>query len=334
MAKKKDEVLFSGEYVSGKEGKPSKEELKEITKSIDSFSKEPRYEKKLGDEGLFYTTEKEKKGKRPPKEGDLGYYNKDQPGYSSELEKGDVELIPLGRGDVLGPARKEEIIDKENLFKDKYGYPGQRIVEGTYRRVSNVNPVETVIGAKGYLSEKKLKLEASRYGITGSDFENFKNQGKLAIVKNIIDTGKSRELARKKDEAFINRSEAATRGIESSTTKRYAEVARIEAQVPKGGRRLVQFGTTNFGNAPIYLNAGNTHSSIRERYTPSTASGVQNSIQNSRFVLAQLRQNVVGGGYGVGNPKVTIVVSRLAGKNNGPTLGPSVLQKLSNFRRR
>lgn len=359
------DILFSEEYVEGKERKLKDKELDEMAESIskDSF-KEPKYEK----EGGLFDVEKKREERKPvdtpfgkdtsgekweaPKEGTIK-------GYRSELE--DVEYkqsVPMYAGTVdISEKQAAEIrAEREAKWKAQNKLPGENIIQGTYRKVTS-NPLDVIAGAKGYASESKMKLEASTYGITPAEFEQKKAAGKLWEVKAWIDDRKKRALQQKKEEAYVKRIIGETRAVEATAAKREQQVA--QAEIPKGGNKIVYFGSKNFGQSPIPVNAAGSHGDIRSRYLPGQQTGVATSLANSRLAMAQLRERAVPRGssgvsipsalmpnqqpqYMAGVPNTVVKLSANAGSRSvsklgnfsHPTPGPTILQRLSAIRKR
>jgi len=153
------------------------------------------------------------------------------------------------------------------------------------------NIIDSILATKAGMSETKLKFEASRVGIGVDEFEKLQREGNLQTVYKAIESGKERELLQKKLQAQTEKTEAQARNTESITEKREAQTGR--AAVPKGGNRLVQFGSTGYGKNPIYLAQANSHSYLREKYTPNSATGVSRSLDASRSQMARLQESVV-----------------------------------------
>ena len=244
-----------------------------------------------------------------------------------------------------------------------YNQKNKEIQDAEWKKVGQtLNPISTVIGAKGYLSEAKLKLEASKYGITPENFEAAKAKGKLNEVRYLIDQGRGRELAQKQAEAYRRSTLATAKANEAQAAQRYAKADQAEAQVGKGGRKLVSFGHAegSFGEGqPIYLNQQGSHGSVRAKFLPGKATGVSTSLASSRLEIAKMKNRVLGGvnqensGMAVQllQPHSNVVglpstVSRLASTNistgqggigtisklspfGKPRFGPSALSKLS-----
>jgi hypothetical protein len=275
--------------------------------------------------------------------------------------------------------------EKEGLSKiTKYG--DETAIDATFRSIksTSLNPVDFITGAKGYASEAKLKLDASRYGITPAEFERLKAGGSSLItitgvkggktqrevvglhgVYLAIQEGKKNELAIKAAEASIKKSAAETSNIQSSTASRYAAIdaSAPAATIPKGGRKLVQFGWKegSFGQEPTYINPEGLHGQMRTGgkyggFVPRQGSGVASSLANSKLEISRMKQRVLsgaGGGSinavqamqpnsrGYGAPSV---INKLAGSHSNsvsklapfgqPKLGPSILDKLSANKRR
>ena len=263
----------------------------------------------------------------------------------------EAEWVRAGKLPWESITEAERRREKEGL-KPVEKYPEEEPMDAVVRKVgrTSLNPIDAAVGAKGYLSENKLKYEASRYGITPEDFDKYKREGKLSTVKMIVDAGKQRELYQKGQEAREAKTRAETKGLTASTAKRYAETERIEATLPVGGRKLVQFGSSNFGQTPHYVNAAGTHGQMRSQFIPGQMSGVSTALANSRLEIARMKQRVLSGPGGNINAVQALmpqsdstgIISRLAG-NQGPkppygggmgVFKPSVLTKLGALRPR
>lgn len=103
-------------------------------------------------------------------------------------------------------------------------------------------------------------------------------------------------------EAELAKKRAEIKGIESQTAKRYAEIQGaydkkyqyIDNKQKEKDLHAVKFGskTGSFGKEPIYIVGGATPD-LRSKYTPSTATGVARSLENSRVGLARLHETVL-----------------------------------------
>jgi hypothetical protein len=191
-----------------------------------------------------------------------------------KLEQTKEQAIAKGKGDV-------------DIEEEVRGYRESKLPK---RGIT-----DTIVSAKGYWSEKKLKTEASKYGVTEKDFEQAKKEGKLSSVKLLVDQGKDREQERKNAKA---REEKASAEAQHERMKAYGSQVKAEQAdptVPKGGLRLVQFGTKegSFGQEPIYVNAAGSHGSIRERFLPGAQTGVATAMARSRLAMAEMKGRVV-----------------------------------------
>lgn len=406
VSQQKYDRSLSPEYVEAKEQKPQKGTVDKIVESIFANQpKEPEYKKESRFEPLQ---------EKPPREtyADMGK-GKEKVAYA-DMGKEKVEFAygdmrPSSSYDTPRPTGLAEIpnetavkhegdkrfydaryIDstedilardqREAMWKHEGKRPNESTLEATYRKVTAIppgsfNPVDAAVGAKGYLSETKLKWEASKYGITPKEFDaiasgkgeyvigkdgNYKLvKGRtLADVRGVIDQGRAREAALKRSEALNKESEAKVKSMASQATKRYAEAERIEATIPKGGRKLVQFGWEegSFGQVPTYVNAAGTHGQIRSQFVPDQAAGVKSAIARNRLVMAQMRATAVPrsygrleirlpggvpseGGFGAPPPSPQRTIALLSPNKgytprSGYAVGPSILQKLGAVRRR
>lgn len=370
------------DIIVGKKKKLSESELDEIAESITSFSPgEPEEKYTLDNVGLFDVAEKkeEKKERKPVSTGGLGEWEPPkkgtEKGYRSNEEETEYKAsLPIHSGTMSISDEQAEEIRKEREFKwkEQGKLPGETAIEATYRKVTT-NPLDIITGAKGYASETKLKWEASKYGITPQDFKKLKEGGSITVqvtgpkggkravsVKGLhgaysaIMEGKKNEAMLKAQEAAIKQSEATTKSIGSSTATRYAALE--QAQVPKGGHKLVQFGWKegSYGQEPIYMTQRGSHGAVRSQFVPNTGAGVKSSIARSRLGIAKMQQRALSG-VGTGgiraiqflqptpNVQRPTIISKLSGKASNtmvrlPSLsqqrpGPSILQKLG-FKRK
>lgn len=255
----------------------------------------------------------------------------------AQAEDFGIETIAYGKYPKAQEAKYEKMISPEEV---------KAIEDAEWRKIgqyANVpkQVVETiakapdaVVRAKGSASEMKLKWEASKYGITSDDFERLKKEpGGLKTVSMWVAMGKKSDQALQSEKAREEKNKALTENIRSSTVKRYAET---EARYPPGGRKLVQFGSTGFGQNPIYMNAYGTHGSVRSQYVPGQMTGVATGLANSRLEMARMKQRVLGGA-GTRPDVVQVlqptaspqkVISRLSSTPWTSGWQPSILQKL------
>jgi hypothetical protein len=209
---------------------------------------------------------------------------------------------------------------------------------------ATADPIGVAMTTIGGFSDAKLKLEAMKYGVLPSEFDDMTQTQKMALL---TDIGK------------LKKSEAETKYVAAGALKRESE-SEAEASktrirdtpvVPPGGRKLVQFGWKegSFGQEPTYVNASGVHGQMRSQYIPGRMSGVSTALANSRLEIAKMKSRVLGGAgreYGrsdiIGSmPRQApqSIISKLAGTRSNPTVGqfrqgPNVLQKLSTTRRR
>lgn len=251
---------------------------------------------------------------------------------------------------------------KQDIQDAKWSYVGEQL--NPVKSISDISGAVGglpggVIAAKGAMSEAKLKWEASKYGITPEMFENAKKQNRLDEVKDVIFSGKTKEAGLKHAQTLDEKTRAETAALKAQAAQRYAKAEQMSSpEVPKGGRRLVQFGSTDFGQTPLYMNARGTHSQMRSQFIPGKASGVSNSLAASKLEIARMKQRVLSGPSEGGvnavqllQPKPNIAglpstVARLAASSPranpvsklSPTStyrpGPSILDKLSANKRK
>ena len=290
------------------------------------------------------------------------------------------------RKDIQSNLKSGGILMKKNIqdaeWKKVNELPGQ-VVKYTAGVPGGI--VQGALKAKGYLSETKLKYDASKYGINPEQFDAMMNakeydeKGNVIgpkkfkmhfagpkggkgyskevtageYIANVVAEGKSKEMRLKTSEQAIKVSQATVKNIESSTALRYAREEQM-ATVPQGGRKLVQFGSGNFGQTPYYVNQADTHGAIRSQFLPGQMSGVSTSLANSRLEMARMKQRVLagaGGNYGAvqalmpSQSQNMAVISRLSPSGNqggrpppyGGGMGafkPSVLTKLGAIRKK
>jgi hypothetical protein len=241
-------------------------------------------------------------------------------------------------------------------------YPGEGAIDATFRNIKGAvksiptNPIDVITGVKGYASEAKLKLEASKYGITPEHYERLKGTTEgVDFIRETIGRGKSAEAGLKHAVSIDEKTKAEAAALRAQASQRYAKAEQI-SQVP-AGRKAIQFGSNAFGQSPIYITGG-SHGAVRQKFIPGQNSGVSTSLAASRLEIARMKERVLSGASGSGinavramQPHANIgglpsAVSRLAASSPranpvsklSPTgqyrMGPSILDKLSSFRKR
>jgi len=283
--------------------------------------------------------------------------------YTAKERQAGLAGVKSYYADTPETIAKRKKYEKEMV--ESGAWSGDNVLDATFKKVEHgvknvpLNPVDIATGAKGYASESKLKWEASKYGVTPTEFERMKNlPGGLVKIKEVVDIGKNRESGLKHAQTLDEKTKAETAALRAQAAQRFAKAEQIEnPQVPQGGRRLVQFGSTDFGQTPLYMNARGSHSQMRSQFIPGQASGVSNSLASSRLEIAKMKQRVLAGPNEGGvnavqllQPRANVVglpstVSRLAASSpranpvsklsmTGYRPGPSILDKLSANRRK
>ncbi|MCX8171312.1 MAG: hypothetical protein N3E47_05010 [Candidatus Bathyarchaeota archaeon] len=196
----------------------------------------------------FAEKKKEIKAKKPRDEGLLAVKNEyyDTPETIHERQRREKEWVYSGRW--------------------AQGDPVKDIVQKTTYILSH--PLSSFADAKSGISEFKLKLQASKYGIPPEKFDMLKESGRLHEVYEYVVKKKKEEIELDEAQKKLERMQAEAQNIQAQAFQRIARAEQIgqsfQNQQPD---RLVKFGYKGMlgEETPIYVNAPRSTIPLRSK---------------------------------------------------------------------
>ncbi|MEO0272628.1 MAG: hypothetical protein ABIM30_06020 [candidate division WOR-3 bacterium] len=202
----------------------------------------------------------------------------------TDVDNIDAEIVDL----------RKEIVGDSNTYKRAVA----KYIESkpsTYSKIiSKVNPIDMLVQTKAALSELKLKLEASKYGITPEQFEEAKKSKEgLYGVWEKIKKGQEAEMASRSKEANIQKIYADAYAERAQGVQRYARAEKTLYD-DASDKRLIQFGFKGFvgDSEPIYLYSSGSHSAVRAKILPKTTSLKPDKME-TKIAMLRMRESLL-----------------------------------------